>query len=141
MSELNKTELNKIDHAYLYYFFVGFFVLFLLFLQVMMGTEGLLVGMGILFIIVVPVTLALIYYSIVATVYAFTITSKDYLLQLLAIITIPYEILALDNVFFLFGVFVISDKVFINISWIYAATSVGISVLWYIIRRPLKLSH
>jgi hypothetical protein len=129
------TELQRKDRAYLYFSAVGVCVLMLTLVEIEQGPEALAMLLVFLWLLSVPLLFAMIALSAAATLDALTTKPADWPLILLAIITIPYELFALDNVVFFAGVLVVSNLVAEIISVAYSLLAVGFSVLWALSRR------
>ena len=94
-------EIERKDRAYLFFFVVGACVLFLTLFETNQGVEALDMLLGLAWPISAAIIVSLILTSAAATMYSFVTKPKDWALLVLAVITIPYEVFALDNLSFL----------------------------------------
>lgn len=129
------TEKQRKDRAYLFFFIVGVFVLVLTLFEINQGAEALAMLLVFTWPVSVPLIISMIIMSATATMYSLVTKPKDWPLVVLAIITIPYEIFAVDNVIFFLDLLVVRNITVIAISLAYAMASIGFFILWVLIRR------
>ena len=129
------TENEKKDRAYLFFFIVGVCVLVLTLFEINQGAEALVMLLVFYWQVTVPVILTMIVLSAAATMYSLVTRPRDWALLILAGVTIPYELLALNNVIFFVPVFVLSTIGVEVVSIVYAVVAIGFFVTWVLGRR------
>lgn len=117
---MEKEKLNKIRNAQFFFVITGIYVLSLALIAGILGAESFLILMGILAYFTLPSLIVVILLLVYAIVISFSPVSNDKYLKVISYISIPYVVLALDNIFYFFSPLVLDTKNIVAISFFYS---------------------
>jgi len=117
---VEKEQLNKVRNAQFFFVMTGIYVLSLALIAGILGAESFLILMGILAYFTLPSLIVVISLLIYAIVISFSPISNDKYLKVISCTSIPYVVLALDNIFYFFSPLVLDTKNIVAISFFYS---------------------
>ena len=112
--------------AYWLFTVLGLCILAITLFEISVGREEFLFGIAVL--PVLPIFITLIAISLIAVLLSFVVGREDGRLLTLALVTIPYSVFALNNLFFFYDPLVFANKTveFVSILYSIACLAVGL---------------